>query len=279
MGCAGTKIDIRYKHFNKGKHGPFIYLSHGETVYSSEIDTDVKELQAMDSTRYLDLGLDNINQRDYNLLLNTNIKCIIVSPTTRCLETARLVLDSHPKKDYVRVIIHPWLIDIINGSYNVPLGIQKKRETYNKGGDILYDWSEFDKLYPNVDQQELFYLEFFDNYQTSDKEIVRLKSMLRNDFSYDLLIKLLGKFKERNLRPESMKSAFTRVQNFKNFLRHHAKATLTNKRDKIVVITHPYFINLSCLDKNVEVGDIDISSENAQVKINSLDVMSINVNE
>jgi broad specificity phosphatase PhoE len=276
MGCAGTKIDYRYKYYSKSKTGTFIYLCHGETAYSSNIETMEQEYQVMNSSKYLDLGLGEIIQQDYNLLLNTNIKLIITSPMTRCLQTAKYILQDHPRKDFIRIVVHPYLIDIINGSYNIPCNIKKNMDCFNKSSDVLYDWSEFEKLYPNPDSQELFYLEFIDNYTTTEKDIIKFINSLKCEFSYDVLLELMGKFRNKNKLPESMKSVFKRVQNFKKWLQYYSKAILTNKKDKIVVISHPYFINLSCLDNNTEVENLEIANLN-EVRIKSLDFLSINV--
>jgi broad specificity phosphatase PhoE len=278
MGCAVSKQPITIKPFCRGKRGPFLFLCHGETMYSNEVNTMEKALEAIDNSSYLDQGLHSKPQSVYNILIDTDVKCIITSPAKRCLETVRLILQEHPKKDYIRVIIHPLLIELIGGSYDIPCNTELKKDLYNKCSDISFDWSEFEKIFPNKNMHEHFFLNYIDNFESFDAEYLSLINKLKADFSYDILFNLLEKFKDCRKSLETVGSAYYRMLSFKKFLKSYCADYLTSKSEKVVIVTHPNMIKLACVEKNADIRNVNIFSDEF-LKINCLDIITINIGE
>ena len=74
----------------------------------------------------------------------------------RALQTITLVLENHPNKENIKIIVHPLISELIIGIQDFLFVIKKTKKDFNMNSKIKIDWSYFDEYVKNSKYDENF---------------------------------------------------------------------------------------------------------------------------
>jgi broad specificity phosphatase PhoE len=280
MGCSSSNRNILTDKQLSNIKGQILYITNGQTDYDKDkkhkADSDL-----MTTTYYLDPPLKYVDLEDreniYKFLHKYNIRYVFTSPMLRCLETTFHLIKDHPWNFCINIIVHPLLTEVISGTYDLSVNTCVKKETFRKTSNIIFDWSVFERLYPTPQLQEAYFLDFIDNYDKNDKEVIDIIGQLYEESTYDNLVNLMEHFKKQGKKPESLKSAYNRGLNFKNYLKGFINRHFLLKSDKVLIVTHQNFLKISnTVGAYSKLEDVTNSVQDDDV--GNLEIFSININ-
>jgi bisphosphoglycerate-dependent phosphoglycerate mutase len=258
--------------FENNDLGKVLYIRHGQTEFNF-LSKKYSEELVKHNIEFLDCPL-NEGGKSQALDLrgkvnNYKIQKVFCSPMHRCLETCQLSLKDHPEKENFAIVIHPLITEAVHCVHDFSIRMSEKKAFYNKENTGLnFDWSEFESLYPNILDQEIFFMKFMDNLEQDEEgEFHQIFSNLRNEEHYqsknykilDESLQQLSKLaNNKDLRPESLKYLFNRNLKFKEFLElEKLKDNNVNNEEKILVYTHSNFIKISTSVKAYDMNSIE----------------------
>jgi hypothetical protein len=243
--------------FEKSDKGPVLYIRHGISLWNEFNSTVTKKLEAHINTDLMDANLSEKGKEGcvvlYEKLKNMNYKYCFSSPLARCLETARIALDlNEDKEKNFKIIVVPFLQEGLNGSHDYSINIEDKKRIYNSS--LGFDWSFFESLYPDIESQNLFFLDLVDGYDDNSHIIIE---RLQKEYSLDDVKELCVYNKTNHIRPESFKNLYKRGLKFKKYLKEFLEQENYDpeKDGKVLVFTHSNFIKYSTF--KVESGAED----------------------
>jgi broad specificity phosphatase PhoE len=258
--------------FEKNDLGKVLYIRHGQTEFNSLSKKYSVEL-VKHKVEFLDCPLNEDGKSQALDLCqkvnNYKIQKVFCSPMHRCLETCRLSLKEHPEKENFTIVIHPLITESIHCVHDLSIRMSEKKAFYNKENTGLnFDWSEFESLYPNILDQEIFFMKFIDNLEQDEHgEFHKLFSNLKKEEHYqsknykilDESLQQLSKLANtKGVRPESLTYLFKRSLKFKEFLElEKLKDNNVNNEEKILVYTHSGFIRISTSLKAYDMNSIE----------------------
>ena len=166
----------------------------------------------------------------------------------RCLQTARLVLDTRQmEKKGIKLKVMGNLRDSLGSQSNFPACIKKSMTEF-------YEFDFSDILKSVEKYAEFFFLDFLENKETKKYLITSLENHLFTPNRADnagLFLKLLkGKIKNRE-KFEYFHDLFVRAQKFKTFMRSFIEINKV-KDGELILITHSNFL------KSWTAKDIDV---------------------
>ena len=137
----------------KAKKCKFLLFRHGESEWNAAWTryNESPEEYPIDcySTGLLDAPLTKKGelqakekQKEINEIFN--LRYIFVSPLRRALQTIYILLEEHPNKRNIRVIVHPQMGEKVNVNHDIPQDLGIIREEYSNIKDIRFDFSLFD---------------------------------------------------------------------------------------------------------------------------------------
>ena len=229
--------------------GKFLFMRHGQTWFN--------KLKGDESRRYnpelcdahlSDIGINQIKTKQ-EIINKLNIEKIYVSPYYRALQTVTLVLENHPNKENIEIIVHPLISEIVFGNQDFLFDIKKTKKDFNMNSKIKIDWSYFDEYIKKSKYDEnFFYYENMNLINENEKNMYYLKWKEKydkgdfEDFKKDIENFLLEKKKNIG-KFESLKHGFQRFEEFKKFLKNEHKDTIYDKSKKVLCVCHAAFIN------------------------------------
>jgi len=252
-------IDNKTDNKKESRLGPVIYARHLETGYNIYRRLVTKQFLEC-KPEFTDVGLCENAKHDIEHILklfkNLKIKYVFCCPMLRCLETCEIFFKNHPDKDKITVFVNPWLMGSVTSNDDFSADIANKQKMFNENSSIKFDWSHFNKLYPNEEDRELYYFNFMDQI-SNDKEAkiifhkikniekAIIKDIENNNYSdYEILLtKFAEIFHKKKKKPESLKNLHKRCILFKDYI----KSFLPKLSDdeKIIIITHCSYIKIS----------------------------------
>lgn len=175
------------KLYDNSTNGKFIYIRHGETEYNVKIQNIGKEIAGVDPI-HLDLPLNEKGiQQSLGLsekLKNFKIQIVFTSPLKRCLETAYYALKDHPRKQEFKIVICPFLTETVHSTHDYSVNILKKKDFFSKKNlGLDYDWSLFEEIFPELGDQEFYYLKFIDTIDETDERNNLVLSKLKENIN------------------------------------------------------------------------------------------------
>ena len=94
----------------------------------------------------------------------------------RALQTITLVLENHPNKENIKIIVHPLISELIIGIQDFLFDIKKTKKDFNMNSKIKIDWSYFDEYVKNSKYDENFiYYDYMNLIDENEKNIFYLK--------------------------------------------------------------------------------------------------------
>ena len=147
--------------------GKFLFMRHGQTWFN--------KLKGDESRRYnpelcdahlSDKGINQIKKKQ-EIVNKLNIEKIYVSPYYRALQTVTLLLENHPKRENIKINVHPFISEIIFGNQDFLFDIKKTKKDFNMNSKIKIDWSYFDEYVKNSKYDENFI--YYDNLNLIDE--------------------------------------------------------------------------------------------------------------
>jgi broad specificity phosphatase PhoE len=244
------------------------YVRHGETDFNDVLNSSKNPEKVRSDENFIDCslnakGLSQVESLSLKIK-NIEIDYVFCSPLNRCLETAYHSLKIHPNKDMIRVIVSPYITEVVNSIQDVSICIKKKKEIYNENSEIKFDWSYFDACF-RKEEKETYFLNFIE-LEDSYSEVERLiKNIRDSEEKKGLYSQLLSVFINEKKRPESLFNLYLRTHKFKKFLKNFLDSSLRNssnereeekvrrgdeffnkeKTKKVFVFTHSGFIRMS----------------------------------
>lgn len=234
-----------------------VLIRHGETLKNAlKTKLDVNNINLL---QFIDVPInDKGMQQTKNIskvINELNIESVYVSPLYRTLQTAFFLLQNHPQKNKIKVIVHPLLLESSYTKNSFISDFKKSKKEFNENSFIKFDWSIFDKYFPSLKSQWLYFLNWIDNqdilkYINTDKDPFKNLSD-SDDFSlnknevkiaFEQFNKLLSENKIERL--ESLYGLYQRFEKFKKEIKEKHKETLNNKDKKILVITHSAILKI-----------------------------------
>ena len=274
------KIQIPEKLYEKNTNGKILYIRHGQTNYNK--NSNKSNLNIISTKpEYIDCDLNEKGIEQTNKLSNQIIKLkieqIYVSPLSRALHTALILFKNHPDKDKIIIKIHPLITEVISGVHGFVFDIQNSKKIYNMDNEIKFDWSIFDSYYKSYIDQDLFFLNFIDCF--SEKKLKEKLDKIYSFYGKDNLKIKLGEFAKSRVdsgfkRFETLNHLFKRNLEFKKFLYETHKNNLNDINNKIIIITHSAFTQIST-SKKAYLGDLKNIFPNDCCKMNNCEIISI----
>lgn len=232
--------------YSKDTNGKVLYVRHGITEYNKMLEI-LPHKQVQLCKKFIDCNLAEEGKEQAELLNKElsllDVKYVFCSPLNRCLETTFIGLNNHPNKENIEIIVYPLLSEVIHGSQDLPFDISAKRKIYNEDSKIKVNWSYFDEIVTESNQDNYF-LSFIDN-ENENNDVINLMEKIKRKSDDSQLIKLLSMFLNYEKRPESLKHLFNRNLKFKEFLNKFLASNKLKANEKVVVITHSAFIRMS----------------------------------
>jgi broad specificity phosphatase PhoE len=263
-------------------NSPILYIRHAQSLYNLH-SHGIDEEEIKSKKEFLDADLtDKGIKQSLNLankLNDLNVRYVFCSPLMRCMQTCYNSLQSHPQKEKITVIIHPLIYETVHCCHDYSRNIIKKKAKFsseNHNG-IKFDWSIFDKFYPDEKVQESFFLDYVDSLKDDDYAqslIRRIRSLDADNVEEieDSLVEFSKYFAGKKQRPESLHAMFKRNLKFREYLK-----TLdvdADKQEKVLVFTHSCFIKISTSRMAYNMDKIDDFPEDCY-KPENCEVISI----
>ena len=228
--------------------GKFLFMRHGETFFNQKKHFMGKIDPELCDSHLTDKGIQQIllSQEKINKL---NIEKVYVSPYYRALQTVSIALEKYPNAKDLKVVVHPKIAEVVCGVHDYIIDIKQTKKDFNMDSNIKIDWSYFDEYVKNIKYDENFF--FFENIDLIDEdekndEYLKLKK-LYDSGDMKSYKEELGKFlkhKSKKIKKhESLKHAYERFKEFKDFLRNEHKGTIDDIDKKILCVCHSTFIN------------------------------------
>ena len=147
--------------------GKFLFMRHGQTWYNKQKGDESRKYNPDLCDAHLsDTGIDQIKSKQ-EIINKLNIEKIYVSPYYRALQTITLVLENHPNKENIKIIVHPLISELIIGIQDFLFDIKKTKKDFNMNSKIKIDWSYFDEYVKNSKYDENFI--YYDNMNLIDE--------------------------------------------------------------------------------------------------------------
>lgn len=161
------------KLYEKNAKGTYLYIRHGETNYNVILQQLGKEVAGVNPL-YLDMPLNEQGIKQSlelgEALKDFHIQVVFTSPLRRCLETAYNSLKNHPQKENFKIIICPFLTETVSSTHDYSVNIFKKKEFFSKHNlGLDFDWTMFEEFFPDLGDQEFYYLKFIDTVDEKDE--------------------------------------------------------------------------------------------------------------
>lgn len=232
--------------FAKNLQGKIIFIRHGETDYN--MDFSKKGAKIKYDIKYLDGHLNSNGckqaEKSSELFKNLEIEAVYVSPLYRTLESASIIFKNHPKKSSIKLIVHPFLTEVVSSMNNFADDIEIKKTIYNEKSEIKVDWSLFDEEFKTKEEQNFYYLNYV-NLLPKEK-FDSMKANMHNSIKTGKMkesISELGKFISdlKMIRIESLNHLFSRAVKFKEYLKEKYKNSINDCTKKIVIVSHSCF--------------------------------------
>lgn len=239
-------IEIPAKLYEQNTNGKFLFIRHGQTYFnkyskergSKKVKTDKNLLDS-------ELSEEGINEgkKFSEFYKQFKIEEIYVSPLYRALQSAYYLFKDHPEKNNIVIKVHPLLTEITNAVHDISFDlINRNKKDFNLNSEIKFDWSLFDEIYKNEEEQNFYY---FENIDRLDNNIIMQQyDIISNSYGKenykDNIINLIKLSLDKSM--ESPKHVFERFIKFKNFLRDKYKDKLNDTEKKVFVVTHSSFL-------------------------------------
>jgi broad specificity phosphatase PhoE len=244
------------------------YIRHGETDFNDVLNSSENPEKVRCDENFIDCSLNakGLSQAESlsNKLKNIDVDYVFCSPLNRCLETAYHSLKTHPNKEEIKVIVSPYINEVVNSIQDVSLSINRKKELYNENSETKFDWTYFDACF-SKEEQETYILNFIEVSDSFSDVEQLIKKIRDSDEKKGLYSQLLSIFINDNKRPESLFNLYLRAKKFKKFLKKFltgAKGNYTcdkeeekvrkveefsdkEKTKNVFVFTHSGFIRMS----------------------------------
>jgi hypothetical protein len=228
-----------------------ILIRHGQT--KRDIDSKYKNRTIVRTSKdYIELSLNETgrlqSEQLQRYLQNERVVYVFCSPAGRCLETCLLSLKGHPDKDKFKIFVFPFLSECSTGVNGFCIDMKYKKTKFNLESEIKFDWVYFDTFFPDLEMQDLFFLNFYKFEKTehfSKIQDLNLKDSLENrDMLLDKLNTLALYFSEMRIRPENYDTFYERTTKVKKFLKSFIKINKIKKNENILVFTHSTFAKM-----------------------------------
>ena len=243
--------------------GKFLFMRHGQTWFNKQKGDESRRFNPELCDAHLsDNGINQIKSKQ-EIINKLNIEKIYVSPYYRALQTVTLVLENHPNRDNIKIIVQPLISEIIFGNQDFLFDIKKTKKDFNKNSKIKIDWSYFDEYIKKSKYPEnFFYYENMNLIEENEKKRYYSKwKELYEKGNMEEFKKEIGKFliaKKENIgKFESLKHGFQRFEEFKKFLKSEHKDTIHDKNKKVLCICHGAFINTATSPIPFSTDEID----------------------
>jgi len=246
------------KLYEKTTNGKFIYIRHGETDYNVKIQNIGKEIAGVDPI-HLDLPLNEVgiaqSQELSKKIKEFKIQVVFTSPLNRCLETAYYALKDHPEKENFKIIICPFLTESVHSTHDYSVKIFKKKEFYSKQNlGLDYDWTLFEELFPDLGDQEFYYLKFIDTVDEKDERIIAILKKLKNNIEELNQLTSTGnqEIKSQEFKEKYEKYLFNRIQlDLGDFAYYYFRIC----KKKPESLTHMFIRNLKCKELFLKITE------------------------
>jgi broad specificity phosphatase PhoE len=260
--------------FAKSKESQVLYIRHGETNYNQHLEASKDKKQVQVDENFIDCSLNEVGESQAQFLgeniRELEIRHVFCSPLSRCLETALISLRTHPQKDKLKVWVHPFLTEVVNGSQDISKNIEEKKLIFNDKSEVCFDWSYFEGY-----TQKSFLADLIDNIEQTDQEVKKIVNDLNKEINEDgHYKKLLSAFIYKDIRPESLSHLFERSEKFKKFLINFQESVNINEGEKILVVTHSAFIRMSTTQIAPTIKKLDFYPEDCY-KAKNCEVISV----
>ena len=147
--------------------GKFLFMRHGQTWYNKQKGDESRKYNPDFCDAHLsDTGIDQIKSKQ-EIINKLNIEKIYVSPYYRALQTVTLVLENHPNKENIKIIVHPLISELVFGIQDFLFDTKKTKKDFNMNSKIKIDWSYFDEYVKNSKYDENFI--YYDNMNLIDE--------------------------------------------------------------------------------------------------------------
>ena len=268
------------KYYSKDTKGKILIMRHGETYFNNEQNKeDRKTNPNFIDCKLTPKGIEQAKSMK-DILNNLKIEIVYISPMYRTFQTAFYILENHPNKSNIKVVIHPLINEATSCVQDYQLDIKKTKAEFNMNSKIKFDWSIFDDFVKNIKYQENFY--YFDNFDCFEENkknemYQKLKYYYeKNDLnSLKKGLSDLSRMRyEQNKRFESLKHLQIRCNKFLEYIKTKHKDTLDNKENKILVIAHTSFIKIATDRTIYESEDIQNYHPNSY-SCNNCEIISI----
>lgn len=265
--------------YNNYSQYEIFYIRHGETDFNDILSTSKTPEKVRCDENYIDCSLNQKGHTQVALLAKKlrsfEIEYVFCSPLNRCLETAFHSLKTHPKRDSIKIIVYPYITEVINSIHDVIGSIKRKRELFNENSEVKFDWSYFDKYY-RKEEAEAYFMNFIEvSDPISDVDIL-IKNIKDSQDKKGMYSRLLSIFIRNNKRPESLFHLYNRTLKFKKFLYNflmgsYGRPDIAQEEEKmqkeeeflkmeikknVFIFTHSGFIRMSTGDIKIPVTDI-----------------------
>ena len=158
---------------------------------------------------------------------NLNIKYTFVSPLLRTLETAQILLETHPQRENIKIIVHPLLRELMVSSCDIPRDISPR----------ITKFLEFD--FSLIGDGVKYWVE--DINQELREEILEGEDLGDLEFIYKVIM-LMRKRKEKGETFETEQNVRYRLNIFIHFITQYFMHLLRNKVEDefgdVLIVTH-----------------------------------------
>ena len=236
--------------FSTDLNGKFLFMRHGKTNFNSD-----HEKNRQINISYIDChlsqkGIQQVKAKQ-NLINNLSIEKVYVSPFYRALETAEILLENHPNLNNIPIIVHPKIAEIGGCTHDFIFDIKKNKHDFNFNSKVKFNWDIFDEYIRKIKYDEnFFYFEEYDNIKEDIKnEIYNNLRELYDNNKKELYQQELEKFAMLRIQCkkkfESVQHEYNRFLEFKNNLNIEHNLSLSDKSQKILIISHSSFIKIA----------------------------------
>ena len=172
--------------------------------------------------------------RENNMDKIGKITHVIASPLRRCLETARIILDTKKLKDEGKVLdIRGEVRELLCCQGDFPMMVKESMESFRE-----FDFASIEE---EVDRYgEFFFVNYLENQRTKSDILDYLEQMeddTTKDTKVDFLLDLLKKRLMENHLLEKNHDIYVRTQKFKKQLKEYIKKN-NIKDGQLVIVTH-----------------------------------------
>lgn len=233
--------------FFKNTDGKFLFIRHGQTVFNQD-QTSENKLIIKTQAEYIDSHLSEKGISQAKSICDQvgafDVEAVYVSPLTRALQTAFYVFENHPQRDKIVIKVHPFITETVNGVHDFSCDIDERKNKFNMESKVKFDWSIFDSFFDTKRRQDLYYMEYMDNFNDEQKKEIFGKVYQAYDTgNKEILLKSIANMSKYAvdlglLRCESLKAMLQRGNKFELFLKDTYKETEKDLKRKVITITH-----------------------------------------